>query len=312
MDFNTFNPSTISPRLGNFVDPYFPPTDSSINLGTDRRIDTVIQWRRPNEFFKGDYQIFDNIEPNDIKQGKLGDCWIMCALASLAERPELVERLFVTHQKSEHGFYQVKFCKSGEWVRVTVDDYFPCFPKDTPIFSRSHGNELWVLILEKAYAKLHGSYTLLRGGWASEGMMDLTGCPTLNIDFTTEEGQSYIVSDALWEILKKYDDSGALISGSTTGEDRFSEAGAPLKKGGLVPGHAYTIILVKEALGHRLLNIRNPWGTFEWDGDWSDKSSLWTKEMKAEVKPVLEDNDGTFWMSYNDFIKQFNGVNASH
>lgn len=308
-DLNNFHPSMISSKLGNFVDPFFPPLDSSINLGTDRRIDAVIQWRRPEEFFQGDFKVFDNIEPNDIKQGKLGDCWFMCALASLAERPELVERLFYTKERSPEGFYQVQFCKSGEWVRVTVDDYFPCFPKDTPIFSRSHGNELWVLLLEKAYAKLHGSYSLLRGGWAAEGMMDLTGCPTLNMDFSTVDGQEMLKNDGVWPLIKKYDEDGALISASTAGEDRFSEAGAPQKKGGLVPGHAYTVILVKEALGQRLINIRNPWGNFEWDGDWSDKSPLWTPEMKAEIKPVLDENDGTFWICYADFIKQFNGVN---
>lgn len=309
IDYNTFDPSTISSSLGSFIDPYFPPDDSSINKGTDKVIDTVIQWRRPHEFLPGDFKVFDTIEPNDIKQGKLGDCWFMCALASLAERPELVERLFITKESSPQGFYQVRFCKSGEWVRVTIDDYFPCFPKDNPIFSRSHGNELWVLLLEKAYAKLHGSYSLLRGGWAAEGMMDLTGCPTLSIEFTTEEGQSLIKADQIWELLKKYDDSGALISASTAGEDRFTEAGGPQKKGGLVPGHAYTVIIVKEALNNRLINIRNPWGTFEWDGSWSDKSELWTPEMIELVKPILDENDGTFWMSYQDFITHFNGIN---
>jgi calpain-15 len=309
VDFNTFDPRSIVDTLGSFIDPYFPPVDSSINLGTDRRIDAIIQWRRPEEFFKGDYKVFDVIEPNDIKQGKLGDCWFMCALASLAERPELVQRLFITKEKNEEGFYQVKFCKSGEWVRVTVDDYFPCFPQDTPIFSRSHGKELWVLLLEKAYAKLHGSYALLRGGWAAEGMMDLTGCPTLNIDFTTAEGKAMIESGELWDKIKKYDEIGALISASTAGEDRFTESAAPLKKGGLVPGHAYTVIVAREAQGNRLLNIRNPWGQFEWDGDWSDKSPLWTEEMKSEIRPVLDENDGTFWISYEDFTKQFSGIN---
>lgn len=77
----------------------------------------------------------------------------------------------------------MKFCKGGVWQTVTVDDYFPCYANGGPIFSKAHGNELWVLLLEKAYAKLHGNYYTLRGGYASEGMMDLTGCPTEVFDF---------------------------------------------------------------------------------------------------------------------------------
>lgn len=310
VDFNTLQREQVPEALGIFVDPYFSPNDRSVFLGSDKKLSTAVHWRRPKSFFKGNYSVFlDNIEPNDIKQGQLGDCWFMCALASLAERPALVERLFESSQVSDIGFYQVWFCKSGEWVRVTVDDFFPCFPKDTPIFSRSHGNELWVLLLEKAYAKLHGSYSLLKGGWAAEGMMDLTGCPTLNFDFTSEESKKLIQEDKLWEILKRYDNEGSLISASTAGEDRWSETAKPNRKGGLVPGHAYTVIQVKEAFSNRLLNIRNPWGAFEWDGDWSDSSALWTDEMKGAIRPVLDDNDGTFWMSYQDFIVQFNGVN---
>jgi hypothetical protein len=65
-----------------------------------------------------------------------------------------------------------------------VDDYFPCFVNGGPIFSSSQDNELWILILEKAYAKLHGSYLALRGGYAIDGMVDLTGCPSISYDMT--------------------------------------------------------------------------------------------------------------------------------
>ena len=85
--------------------------------------------------------------------------------------------------------YRVKICKNGEWQEVTVDDYFPCYEEGGPVFSRANGNELWVLLLEKAYAKLCGNYYTLRGGFANEGMMDLTGSPTECFDFEDEKVQ---------------------------------------------------------------------------------------------------------------------------
>merc|ERR1719416_341629 len=55
-------------------------------------------------------------------------------------------------------------------------------------------------------------------------------------------------------------------------------------KDGLHTGHAYSILQVVKVnsgpmgLGgdtFRLVKIRNPWGSGEWQGDWGDKSDLW-------------------------------------
>lgn len=45
----------------------------------------------------------------------------------------------------------------GIWEEVIIDDKIPCRGR-TPLYSRGNGNELWVLLLEKAWAKLYGSY----------------------------------------------------------------------------------------------------------------------------------------------------------
>ena len=135
---------------------------------------------------------YDTIEPNDIRMGVLGDEWFLSALAVLAERPALVERLFITKEVNQHGIYRVKLCKNGEWVTVTIDDYFPCYPEGEPLFAKCHGNELWVLLLEKAYAKLHGNYYLLKGGYANEALLDLTGCPCISYDLEDEYVQHFI------------------------------------------------------------------------------------------------------------------------
>jgi hypothetical protein len=46
----------------------------------------------------------------------------------------------------------------------------------------------------------------------------------------------------------------------------------------------------------QLLRLRNPWGHKEWNGDWSDKSPLWTRRMKAKLaSSYVDEEDGAFW-----------------
>ena len=63
------------------------------------------------------------------------------------------------------------------WKEVVIDDQFPCF-NDEAAFSKAHGPELWVLILEKAWAKIHGSYERIEAGFAENVLHDLTGAPS--------------------------------------------------------------------------------------------------------------------------------------
>ena len=54
----------------------------------------------------------------------------------------------------------------------------------------------------------------------------------------------------------------------------------------------------------RIVQVRNPWGSFEGKGDWGDASQIWSDSAKQQVKFVAAD-DGTFWMSLEDFKKYF-------
>lgn len=91
----------------------------------------------------------------------------------------------------------------------------------------------------------------------------------------------------------------------TPGVDNFTEKGGARKTGGIVPGHAYSVIACKEYNNIRLLKVRNPWGQFEWEGAWSDKSNKWTQEMIDAFQPSFDVNDGTFWISFKDFLSYF-------
>lgn len=298
-DTLSLDPSLFPPEL-NFIDPDFPPNESSLDFGMLKKTDSIIHWRRAKDFLQKDFKVFDKITPYDIKQGQLGNCWFLCAISGLAEKPAMVEKLFIDREVNESGFYRVKVCKNGEWVVVVVDDYFPCKPYGEPIYSKANTNEIWVLLLEKAYAKLHGSYAALNAGSPSSAFIDLTGLPSFKFEISeTEMQETHVNKDDLWDKIKQYDSENALISLSTPKNSTT----------GLVGDHAYTVLSAKEVMNNRLLWIRNPWGSFEWSGDWSTNSALWTDDIKNEFSPVLDDNDGSFWMSYQDVIDHFCEVN---
>jgi len=108
----------------------------------------------------------------------------------------------------------------------------------------------------------------------------------------------------MWMLLRKYDKSDALIAASVTNKSEQK------RDDGIVEGHAYTVKQVFSFKRHKLLNIRNPWGKFEWTGKWSDgDTETWSKYSKIAKKlKFVAADDGSFWMQYSDFLQIFNVV----
>lgn len=65
---------------------------------------------------------------------------------------------------------------------MLVDDHIVVSSDTSPAFTRAHGNELWVLILEKAWAKLYGSFDNVESGLPHLALRDLTGAPAFHYD----------------------------------------------------------------------------------------------------------------------------------
>ena len=151
----------------NWTDPTFPPEKSSILDATMMRQKRHEEWenfvwKRPEEVYGEDgFVVCNKIGPNDVKQGKCGDCYFLSSISSLAEKENRVERIFVTKEVNKAGCYAVQLYLNGELKIVVVDDYFPydTFKEEWAMSKPSEdSNEIWVLIIEKAWAKVFGSY----------------------------------------------------------------------------------------------------------------------------------------------------------
>jgi calpain-15 len=100
-----------------YVDSSFPATISSLTDNVKRFSKAkTIKWKSASEIFE-ECKVFEGkVEPGDIKQGGLGDCYFLSSLSVLAERENLIKRLFVTKEVNSLGCYSVWLCKDSEWV----------------------------------------------------------------------------------------------------------------------------------------------------------------------------------------------------
>ena len=67
------------------------------------------------------------VSPKDIRQGQLGNCWIMAGASAVAELPGRIERVFLNNDNalSTSGIYGVNIYALGVPLTVLVDDYLP-------------------------------------------------------------------------------------------------------------------------------------------------------------------------------------------
>ena len=177
---------------GEWTDDAFPPTNGSFCFPEDWKDKEVpfdqLEWVRASKMPSlldddGELTLFgEGISPADIKQGALGCCYFLSAISSLAVYPEKIMDLFLTKEVNEQGVFAVQLYREGRRIEVVVDNHLPSRHHE-PYFARSHGKQLWVMILEKAYAKLHGNYQAISTGFPSDALTDLSGAPGLLVGF---------------------------------------------------------------------------------------------------------------------------------
>merc|ERR1711871_279768 len=291
-------------------------------------------------------ELFGRLEPrvlpaDNVEQGALGDCWLLAALTILAGagriRPLIVQ--------IRDDVFAVQFYRTDidEWEVVVVDAFFPVLsssishegPTDerhrqhAPLFGHSKVPELWVMVLEKAYAKFcrprrSVGYRILEGGLLHEALVALTGGAAEEIKLM---GLSPGDQETVWIRLVYCLRAGHLLGASSLpGEDTTNLRG-------IVLGHAYAVLDARTCLVNgrelRMVKLRNPWGRnpwnegYEWESstkeaplDWTPKSKLWQRSGSSLMKKLLDYDPeldlvakpGVFWIRYSALMEFFSSI----
>ncbi|XP_062558498.1 calpain-A-like isoform X3 [Armigeres subalbatus] len=294
-----------------FEDPEFPAVAASLMFS--RRPDRHYEWLRPHEISESPEFFVEGFSRFDVQQGELGDCWLLAACANLTQDQKMFLRVVPEDNSFEDeyaGIFHFRFWQYGRWVDVVIDDRLPTYRGELIYMRSSEKNEFWSALLEKAYAKLHGSYEALKGGTTCEAMEDFTGGVTEMYDLKDQTPPN------LFAIIEKGFQRNSMFACSIEPDPNITEAET---REGLIRGHAYSItkiqlvdIVTPSTSGKiPLIRLRNPWGNeAEWNGAWSDQSAEWRyipDEQKEELG-LNFDVDGEFWMSYRDFTRYFDRI----
>ncbi|RBR26534.1 uncharacterized protein FIESC28_00651 [Fusarium coffeatum] len=276
------------------------------------------------------------VDGKDVKQGKLSNCWFVAGLTALANIEDRLSQTCAAYD-TEIGVYGFVFYHDGAWTYTIIDDTLylqaPCW--DSPSiqrtllqqtgrvdaedeFKQTHQtgskalffgqctdqNETWVPLIEKAYAKAHGDYAALAGGWIGEGLEDLSGGVTMEL-FTSD----ILDLDVFWDSVLSQVNQEFLL-GASTG---FLDGGYG-ERDGISEGHAYIVVAAHTLKsGQRLLKLRNPWAHVRkgiWEGAWSDGSKEWTPEIQKELDHQFG-SDSVFWISLDDFMRKYSHLDRT-
>ncbi len=297
---------------------YIPEGHEQANILMDSEKEDILsfEWKRcsdivsdGNDLIQDDHKLYGTIQEKDIRQGVIGNCYFLCSISALAEYKDRFNDIFITKERSKNGAYQLRLMIDGLPKIVTIDDYFLWNNQGNNFAGANSGyGEIWVQVIEKAWAKICKSYAMTVAGTPADALCALTEAPVMS--YIHRKYNSIGKKLLLWHALSKAEKKKYIICTNTGGKSEED-----YKKLGLVFGHAYSLLdcYQDENGSLQLVKLRNPWGEFEWKGDFSDDSPEWDKypDLKEKLNHDKKD-DGIFFMKYEDYLDNFPYTFISH
>ena len=208
------------------------------------------------------------VDPNDVKQGSLGDCYLMAGMLAVARaNPEAIKDII--NDRGDGTFDVTLYIRESYYstpvkVTKTIDARLPVKSGDTPLYAKTgdkteDNTELWPALIEKAVAQQKGSYELISGGNISKGF-EFHGATEL----LTGKREGYIPlaamdSDiALLQIAYALEGKKPCTVDSRNMEDD-QEMATEAKKFNVYGNHAYVPRSVD--LDGETITLDNPWGS---------------------------------------------------
>ena len=304
-------------NLGCYVDDIFKPElkclvgDNLINRSPWR----AFVWLHPDQFVKN-ISIFGRdkptVSPDDVRQGLIGDGYLIASLASLAEVSQRIVNIFALYEEDpmfgkDHGLYSINIFLAGHPFELVLDDYFPCISEEKgSAFCQVVDGKLWPIMIEKAWAKLYFSYDNIDSGMSSDVLRDLTGAPVKSL--WMEDDPENVWKELVDAHTKKYP--------MTAGSKEFNQGIDFINEVGIVSSHSYSCLggyEVKKKDGGvvKLVKMRSVFPEAVYKGKWSllSENNEWDDiPEKGLFQEKIKHSKLVFFIEYDDFQKYFDNV----
>jgi hypothetical protein len=315
-----------------FEDPGFPPQITSLLNIEDSTLSPdklnqwqEFEWKRIPDIYPGQNNFLKDVSCHDVKQGSLGNCYLLSVCSVIAEFPNRLKSIFIINEQNRSGIYCLKFYVEGETKQIVIDDRIPFCPYSgaPPFCKLGKSKNIWPILIEKAWAKYLGNYERTIAGHPHELFKILTGAPSYLI--MAEKYNNEIKKNSLWNNLQQsflnnyYVCAGTIskLSYSKRNQNRAGNHAQIMKEIediGLSCDHAYSCLFFYEfeASGKkiRLVKIRNPWGKIEnskLQGEAIIQNYINLPGIKENIG--IPNQEGVCILTFEEFIKFFSSIN---